>query len=87
MSQKKTKQTESLDCLIFLPSLSSGGTEKVAVLLSGVLVKYMKVGLVTFSCEKDDFFPIDGGVVRFALDSLSESQSFYEVLRNNLLRV
>ena len=50
-----TKQSR-LDCLIVLPSLGSGGTEKNVVMLSKYLSQHRSVGVATFSSIDEDFF-------------------------------
>ena len=73
---------------IILPSLSSGGAERVMVLLSeGFLEKGHKITLITIAGKERDFYKLPTGVVRIALDIAGDSSNILEAIKNNFKRV
>ena len=76
-----------VECLVVLPSLGNGGTEKVAVLLSEFLSKNMVVGLVTFGEKEDDVFTVREPIVRISIGGQSESSSFFRAVISNCRRI
>ncbi|RYH64479.1 MAG: glycosyltransferase, partial [Alcaligenaceae bacterium] len=77
-----------MNLLIFIHSLHSGGAERVAVNLANHWVqKGWRVTVVTLTRSAQDFYQLDHGAQRIALDLAGHSTSTLAAVRNNLLRV
>ncbi|MBV6623981.1 MAG: glycosyltransferase family 4 protein [Rivularia sp. (in: Bacteria)] len=68
-----------------ISSLSSGGAERVLILLAqGFLNKGYQVTIITLSTKDDDFYTIPAGADRMALGILGYSSNVFSALLNNL---
>ncbi|MCT8992269.1 glycosyltransferase family 4 protein [Chelativorans sp. SCAU2101] len=67
-----------------IPSLNSGGAERVAVTLARNLAKTDSVVLVTLDGGSRDFYSVPDNVERIALDRLRPSPGFVSAIFNNL---
>lgn len=77
-----------MNLLFFLNSLSSGGAERVtATLANHWAAKGWKVTLVTITDAQGDFYTLDPGVGRIALDMAEESRGAVQAIGNNLRRL
>jgi glycosyltransferase involved in cell wall biosynthesis len=73
---------------LLIPSLGSGGAERVMTLLAeGLVGRGHDVWLVTLAAAGDEFFAVDPRVQRVGLDLMAHSQSFLRALEANLQRV
>ncbi len=74
--------------LLVISSLSSGGAERVASRMANYWAgKGWCVWVVTLASTSPDFYKLDPGVSRVALDVTGEASSFTETTRNILTRV
>ena len=79
---------DTLKILIFLNSLAGGGTERVAATLANFWAgKSWNVTVVTMNPESDDFYRLDPGVRRIALDLAGESGCLVDAVRQNARRI
>lgn len=74
--------------LIFTNSLAGGGTERVAATLANFWArKRWDVTVVTLNPESEDFYPLEPGVRRMALNLAGDSGNLWDALRQNARRV
>ena len=71
-----------------IPSLSSGGAERVLILLAKAFIdKGHHVNVITLSTEKKDFYTLPLGTERLALGILANSSNPLNAIVNNLSRL
>ena len=59
--------------LFVIPDLSSGGAEKIlSTLLNSLTSEYAELALLTLRTDKEDFYPLDGRIMRHKLSVLGQ---------------
>jgi glycosyltransferase involved in cell wall biosynthesis len=83
-----SENPKAMRLTLVTPSLSCGGAERAAVLLAGgFLKKNYQVSLVTMAGTETDFYKLQDGVHRLALNIAGNSPTPFHVLWNNLSRL
>lgn len=71
-----------------ISSLAAGGAEKVMSMMANYWAERgHDISVLTIASPREDFFTLNPGVQRIALDQMTESRSVFQAIRNNLQRV
>lgn len=73
---------------IFINSLAGGGAERVTATLANYWVRERwDVTIVTLAPRSEDFYALESGVKRIAMDMAGDSANFLDGIRQNIRRV
>jgi GalNAc-alpha-(1->4)-GalNAc-alpha-(1->3)-diNAcBac-PP-undecaprenol alpha-1,4-N-acetyl-D-galactosaminyltransferase len=71
-----------------IPTLSSGGAERVlSILVQGFLDKGYEISVITLSSRDKDFYVLPDGIKRLALNIMSNSTNPIQAIYHNLSRI
>ena len=81
-------KNQKCDLAIVVSDLGSGGAQKAITTIANALsLTGVKITLITFASEKNDFFILNESIQRISLELYGVSSSFMDAIYSNVMRI